>query len=138
MKELIERLKQAGGPDRKLFEAAYVACFGEVDWGPEGNWHPFRKFLDLMDAAAWADAALTLINLNDGWMPHIDADWRRGTLWWEVSFGHMAYDKALGGWVPDEPEEVELPPLTNDDYKRLLEWVADTTEGQAALGALHG
>lgn len=62
---LIERLEKTSEPSIELFEAAYVACFGAVDWGDPNSYRPFSIFLEFMKIGAWTDAALTLV--TKGW-----------------------------------------------------------------------
>ena len=53
---MIERLEKADKPDKKLWTAAYEAIHGKqtisLSWG---------RFLVLIDAAAWLDAAMMLV-----------------------------------------------------------------------------
>lgn len=127
MKELIRRLTKAAGPDRGLDGMIARDVLGwllyfDLDGGrvikwhqSGGHWHlpgdpcdgrhpiSAERNPDPPCFTASADDALTLINLNNGWMPHIDADWRRSVLWWEVSFGHMTYSATEDVWHTSLP-----------------------------------
>jgi len=61
MDELIARLENTTGPDRELFKAAYVARFGEVDWGNYGGSKRFCQFIRFVEVEAWEQAALMLL-----------------------------------------------------------------------------
>lgn len=63
--ELIGRLERLKEPDRNLFEGAYVACFGTVDWNAHESYAPFSIFLKFLDFGAWEQAALMLIKPAD-------------------------------------------------------------------------
>ena len=61
IKELIERLEKASGPERELFEAAFFVCFGKVSKSDNDAMARWIWYSRLLDAAAWTDAALTLV-----------------------------------------------------------------------------
>lgn len=50
---LAERVEQAEGPSRELFEEAF--------WAVMPNYADIRSFRELLDAKAWVDAAMTLV-----------------------------------------------------------------------------
>ena len=61
--DLIKRLEEATAPNKKLFVEAYEAVHGKSDIDIK-----FGRFLILLDAGAWTDAALTLV--PEGWNWH--------------------------------------------------------------------
>lgn len=67
--DLLSRLEKASEPTRELFEAAYIAVRGPVDWDVPASFQPFRHFLDLIAIGAWLDAAMSLV--PKGWGPSI-------------------------------------------------------------------
>lgn len=70
---LAERCEQASGPDRGLFEQAFVACFGKAseDMRPDvaARWFDrWRQFSTFIDVGAWLDAAMMLVPKGLAWM----------------------------------------------------------------------
>lgn len=57
---LFIRLETATGPDQKLFFDCYIACFGELRPNP-GIDRRWLKFVALVNAEGWTDAAMMLV-----------------------------------------------------------------------------
>lgn len=67
---LADRVEQASGPDREMFLAAFYEISGSALQGTIALPYPeyaavFGRFVELLDAEAYLDAAMTL--LPEGW-----------------------------------------------------------------------
>lgn len=68
--ELIAALEAAPGPSRELFVAAYQIVHRPPGWWYRGDPKPFSRFtrfLKLLDAEAWLEAAVSLVP-KDWWL----------------------------------------------------------------------
>lgn len=70
--ELIAALEQADGPSRELFMAAYQVVHPPPNWQSYGNPQAFARFMQLLNAEAWLEAAALLV--PNGWRFGLSTD----------------------------------------------------------------
>lgn len=123
MKDLIERLGKATGPDRELDAAIMRDGLGAETWfyddndhidaqikaglwkrereehpdfdpNPQVTWryHLGDVYGEIPNYTGSADAALSLVDLDGGWLPEITSQHYPDGIGWEVDIGHMMYD----------------------------------------------
>ena len=119
MRDLIERIEAATGPDRELFEEAFAVAFGpepeskydgrawkrgEPDFAPEWSAYIERRcrYLQLVDAEAWLDAAMALVPEGCDRADHVwpDNEGRFCTYLWAQRKRHQVVARARAATPP--------------------------------------